>query len=343
MASRGLTTPGQALPQAHTVDEWLRQQWVCVTGGRGALGRHLIRRLLAGGARLIVALDRRPATSQDSVSKVSPVEHFTGNILDPAELDRALVDCTVVFHLAALIHVGRSQTEPLRYFEVNSLGTAHVLEACRRLGIQRVVYTSTSYVYGPPRQLPVTEDHPTMPVSVYAASKLAGEAVIQGYAANYELSCDIARLSNLYGASFGAETVIGRALRQVVSGEPIALRNLEPVRDFIHADDVVEALVRLAAAGDDRSGCRIVNVSTNQGVSVREMAQALANIAVEQGWGYPEIVQTGDSRDELVPRLILDNSRLRELTGWMPRITLQQGLRVALQELQRQRQESEQW
>lgn len=182
-----------------------------------------------------------------------------------------------------------------------------------------------------------------MPVSVYAASKLAGEAVIQGYAANYELSCDIARLSNLYGASFGAETVIGRALRQVVSGEPIALRNLEPVRDFIHADDVVEALVRLAAAGDDRSGCRIVNVSTNQGVSVREMAQALANIAVEQGWGYPEIVQTGDSRDELVPRLILDNSRLRELTGWMPRITLQQGLRVALQELQRQRQESEQW
>jgi nucleoside-diphosphate-sugar epimerase len=265
------------------------------------------------------------------------IEHLTGDILNPTDLDHALRDCTVVFHLAALVHVGHSQTAPVHYFEVNGLGTAHVVEACRRVSVRRVIYTSTSHVYGVPRRLPVTEDHPTVPVSAYAASKLAGEVVLQGYAASYGISCGIARLSNLYGAAFSAETVIGRALRQVVSGQPIALHNLASVRDFIHADDVVEALVRLAAVGDDLTGCRIVNVSTGRGVSVREMAQTLASIAAEQGLGLPEVIQTGSDQSEIVPSLVLDNSRLRELTHWTPQINLEQGLRLALQELEQKR------
>jgi nucleoside-diphosphate-sugar epimerase len=161
--------------------------------------------------------------------------------------------------------------------------------------------------------------------------------VMQGYAASYGISCDIVRLSNLYGASFGTETAIGCALRQVACGEPIALRNLTAIRDFVHADDAIEALVRLAAVGDSLAGCRIVNVSTSQGVSVREMAQTLASIAAEQGLGMPEVIQTGINQTEIVLSLVLDNSRLRELTHWTPHINLEQGLRLALQELEQNR------
>ena len=213
------------------------------------------------------------------------------------------------------------------------------MEACRRLGIQRLIYTSTSHVYGIPRQLPIGEDHPTAPLSVYAASKLAGEVAVQGYAASCALSCDIARLANVYGASFSTETVIGCALEQAATGGPISLRNLAAVRDFIHADDIIEALVRLAAAGDEGTGCRVVNVSTGQGVSVLEMAETLSKIATEEGLGRPDVVQGGNRQDELVPRLILNNRRLLELTGWVPQISLEQGLRLALHEFQRERQQ----
>jgi len=319
------------------VDDWVRQQSICITGGRGALGRRLIQRLIAGGASRVVALDSRPATRYDEATQSRLVGHVVGSILNPADLDRALLDCTVVFHLAALVHIGRSELEPLRYFEVNAFGTAHVLEACRRQGIQRVIYTSTGHVYGIPRQLPIGEDHPTAPLSAYAASKLAGEVTVQGYAAKGALLCDIARLANVYGASFSLETVIGRALEQAANGEPIRLRNLAAVRDFIHAGDVVEALVRLAVAGDKSTGCRIVNVSTGQGVSVLEMAETLSKIAAEQGSGWLEVIQTGSGQDELVPRLVLDNHRLSGLTGWAPQISLEHGLRLALQEFRRQR------
>ena len=319
------------------VDSWLRQQSICVTGGRGALGKRLVQRLLVGGAQRVVTLDSHPDVPEGEVMPGRCAEHLVGSILNPADLDRALGGCTVVFHLAALIHVGRSRSEPLRYFEVNAFGTACVLEACRRLGVRQVVYTSTSHVYGIPRQLPIGEDHPTVPLSVYAASKLAGEAAVQGYSASFRLSGDVARLANLYGASFNPETVIGRALEQAAVGGPVCLRNLASVRDFIHADDVVEALVRIAAASGEDTGCHIVNVSTGQGVSVREVVETLSKIVVEQELAQPELIQTGDSRDELVPRLILDNRRLSELTGWAPQISLEQGLRLLWQEYQQEK------
>lgn len=324
-----------------TVDNWLRQQSICVTGGRGLLGKRLVQRIVAGGGHRVVAFDRQSAILRDDTRQSQSVEHVVGSILDLSNLDRTLLGCTVVFHLAALVHVGRSESDPLRCFEVNALGTAHVLEACQRLGIQRVIYASTSHVYGIPRQLPIDEEHPTAPLSVYAASKLAGEVALQGYAANYALSCDIVRLANVYGASFSPETVIGRALGQVVTGGSISLRNLATVRDFVHVDDVVEALVRLAATGDKGTGCRVVNVSTGQGVSVLEIAETLSNIAAEQGLGRPEVIQTGSGWDELVPRLILDNRRLSKLIGWTPQISLEHGLRLALQEFRCQPQQAE--
>ena len=320
-----------------SVTDWLQTQSICVTGGRGALGTRLVRRLLAGGAARVVTLDRRqPVGLRELATQGQPIEQIVGSILNPSDLDRAFEGCTTVFHLAALAHAGRSFLTPFDYFEVNALGTAQVMEACRRSGITRVIYTSTGHVYGIPQQVPVDEDHRTVPLSVYAASKLAGETAVLAYGTNFGLACDIARLSNVYGLSFNEETVIGAALLQAVVSGPIVLRDLTAVRDFIHADDVIEALVWLAASSDGHEGGNIFNVSTGRGVSILEMAEILAKMVAEQRGGKVMAVQAGESQKIRIPKLILNNRRLSRRTGWRPKICLEKGLELALQEFQAQ-------
>jgi len=312
------------------MDKWLRKQSIGVTGGRGALGRRILKRLVDEGTSKIVTFGRHPAAKSDFLAESASVVHEVGNILNSGDLDRALRGCSVVFHLAGLAHVGLSDLEPLTYFEVNAFGTASVLEACRRLGIARVIYVSTGHVYGIPRRLPVTEDHPTRPLSAYAASKLAGEAAVQAYATSFGFCCDIARLANVYGASFNTETVIGYVLAQVTSGASVSLRNLDAVRDFIYVDDVVDALLRLALPAD--SGCRVVNVSTGQGVRVGDLAATLLRVAAEEGWEPRGGIQEAAPMVERVPELILDNRFLLQRTGWVPELSLEQGLRLTLRE-----------
>ena len=312
--------------------ERFQEESVCVTGGRGSLGSHLVAALESSGAARIVAFDAQPPALRRVRDEGGRVEHIVGSILSLDELERAISGCSVVFHLAALVHVGRSALDSVRYFDVNALGTANVLEACRRSGVQRVVYTSTTHVYGKPSQVPVAESHPTSPMSVYAASKLAGEAAMQGYSAGYGLTSYVARVSNLYGTSLNPETVVGRALEQCAAGGPITLRDVTPVRDFIHADDVVGALACLAASrpGD---GCHTVNVSTGRGVSILQMAETLARVADEEGLGHPDVVQSGEDPVDPVPELVVDNRRLTELTGWTPVVSLEEGLRRALKKM----------
>jgi len=302
----------------------LSAQSVCVTGAGGRVGRRLIDALQQVAPRRLVAFDTHEDAQESSVT-----EWVIGSILHPDDLQRAVEGCSVVFHLAALTHVGRSWDVPLPYFKLNAMGTACVLEACREAGVKRVVYASTGYVYGVPRALPVDEEHPTAPLSPYAASKLAGEVAMKAYAATGLSGC-VARMANIYGSAFDSETVIGLAMEQAALGGPIVLRSLSPVRDFIYVDDVVEALIRLAAA--EVREFQIVNVSTSRGISVGKMAETLAGVAAELGLGSVDVQETGEGKAELVPELVLQNRRLRELIGWEPEISLEEGLRTSLQQ-----------
>ena len=325
-------TPPSPAAQGLFVEDWLKTRCLAVTGGRGALGRRLVRRLAACGAARVVAIDSRSLANSDPVDWARAVDHVTADILDVDEMARWLSGCSVVFHLAALTNPAQSVAESERYFEVNARGTVLLMEACAKAGVRQVIYASTSLVYGVPLRLPVDEDHPTDPSTPYAASKLAGERAVADYASRSGGTGCIARLANLYGASFSPDTAVGVALNQAVHGGPISLRNLAGVRDFIHADDVIEALVHLAAAPQGAGECRVVNVSTGIGASVLEVARAIAEAAERQGMGNPDIVQSGEPSEEAAPRVVLDNSRLAELTGWAPRFNLARGLATALSE-----------
>jgi nucleoside-diphosphate-sugar epimerase len=319
------------------IRDWCRRQRVCITGGHGSLGSRLGRLLTSYGVSSLIVFDRKSVGFHDAGSLPS-VSHIRGSITNASDLLYALLGCTAVFHLAAMIHVGQSMKEPASCFKVNGLGTVNVLDACRKQGVKQVIYASTSYVYGAPQQIPISEDHPVRPLSVYAASKLAGEVMIQGYSENFGLSCDIARFSNIYGGALDADTAVNAALAQAAAGGPIALRNLSAVRDFVHVDDVVDALVRLAVTSETLSGCRVMNVSSGHGTSIGDLARTIGEIARGLGLGMPEVIQTGDPRNETVSTVILDNRRLMAATGWTARVSLEEGLRRSLMTLQKQKQ-----
>ncbi|HKZ38871.1 MAG TPA: NAD-dependent epimerase/dehydratase family protein [Chryseolinea sp.] len=309
---------------------WIKQQRICVTGGGGVLGQRLVRELLKCGTKEVVVLDQQRRRSGKALSL--SVQYVVGSILKKYDLESAIRGCKTVFHLAALTHAGRSDNAPARYWETNCSGTVKVLEACRKLGVQRIVYTSTGHVYGIPIQLPVNEDHTTRPISNYAASKLAGEAAIQAYVASYGLSGIIARLSNLYGIGFGANTVVGLVLEQAVKGGPLMARNMEAVRDFTYLDDAVEALLRLAAMEMLPTECRTINVSNGHGVSVENIVRTIQEVVKRQLKVLHRVNIIPNHTPEKIPSFILDNRLLHKLTGWVPSISLESGLTRALRE-----------
>jgi nucleoside-diphosphate-sugar epimerase len=137
-------------------------------------------------------------------------------------------------------------------------------------------------------------------------------------------------MANLYGASYDEETIIGRALRHAASGGPISLRNLAPIRNFLHVDDAVESLIRLAVHGDGQLTCHTVNVADNHPVSILEVAQMVAEVAFEQHLGTLEILPSSVDESESIPELVLDNSRLRASIGWSPQVSLKKGLQMSL-------------
>ena len=254
------------------------------------------------------------------------LRYVSGDILNAGDLERGLGGCEVVFHLAALADPQGSLTAPMRCVEVNVLGTARVLEACRRLGVAQIVYTSTGHVYGLPLRVPVDERHRTEPRSIYAASKLAGEVVAGGYGKSFGCAVVIARLSNLYGGTLGANTVLGRAIRCVLSEGSLQLRSMEEVRDFLYVEDAAEALVRLAASDGTQRGVHTVNVSTGYGIAIADAVGELIQAAEDCGLPRPTAMPPSGQPDREVPVFVLDNHRLRELTGWAPATSLRQGL-----------------
>lgn len=306
---------------------------LCVTGGSGAVGSVLVDALLENEARTVVAFDSRlPVAAVRSTA--DPRVTFTSGDVTRLEAARdAVSGCAVVFHLAAMTSVRDARERPKDCFEVNTFGTAVVLEACRLAGIPRLVFASTSHVYGVPVCDPIDERHPTDPISVYGASKLAAEQVIRGYASSYHISCRVARIANLYGPRSSMETVVGRAVGLATAGRPIALRSLSPQRDFIYVTDVVDVLLRLGTLDVQGEDVETFNVATGEVVSIGKMAETVSEVAFEEGHGRVPVVEEEIAARDAAPRIALSYRRLADATGWAPTVTLRDGLRATLRAL----------
>lgn len=298
-----------------------------VTGVKGFLGLRLAKHLLQAGAR-VIGLD----VGASSEHFMKGVQYHEVNICNFDELQRVLDDLHVedgtVFHLAGQPHVSKSRIDPLSTLSVNVMGTAHILEACRRTHVRKIVFPSTMLVYLKPHKLPIMETDPVKAFSVYASTKLAGEALLSGYASDFGLSCRIARLGTVFGPNASPDSVVGRILGQVKRREGISVRSLLPVRDFIYVDDAISGLIALATHPFE-SGCEVFNLATGIPTSIRELAEA----ACRAGKLEPNIVETGSSLADSDDKIVLSIQRIKELTRWRPMWTLERGLSHTLSEM----------
>jgi CDP-glucose 4,6-dehydratase len=301
-----------------------------VTGGYGFLGAALVRALLDRGVEVTVlrrdATPRSPLVLDGLEERVNVV---AGDVTDGSLVERALADYEVddVFHLAAQTIVGAAQRSPLATWEVNVGGTWTVLEACRRLEVGRVVVAASDKAYGPNDELPYREDFPLQPRFPYDVSKAAADLIARSYWHTYGVPVATTRFANLYG---GGDTNRSRLIPEVVHAalvgrRPIIRSDGTPERDFLYLDDAVEAnLAILDALDGDGAQGEAFNAGGGRSHTVQEVVELVSSITGTNV--KPDFRGTGTPPGE-IDRQCVDSTKLHELTGWRPRVELEEGLR----------------
>ena len=292
---------------------------IIVTGAMGMIGRRLVPFLLSKGHN-VVASDR----TFDAGLQL-PASRIVIGDLNDADVCEAAITATngdkngskAIVHLAGTGSVTDAKSDPLATINNNIVLIGKVLSAALKHNVRRFIFISSSLVYGRGGREPVEESVLPGPVSLYGATKLAAESLVQGFAAEFNLSCEIARLSNVYGRDNPANTVIGRILQQIRQKQKIEVLSREPVRDFIFIDDVVSAIYQLLTV-TDQPGCIISNISSGVGTSIGEVvdiAKSIAEMKPNPSKSYPS---TDDS-------LVLSNKFMKQRTGWRPLVSISDG------------------
>jgi UDP-N-acetylglucosamine/UDP-N-acetyl-alpha-D-glucosaminouronate 4-epimerase len=234
-----------------------------VTGGAGFIGHHLVRGLLARGDEVSV-LDAFITGSRDRLTEIEDrIDLIEGDIREPADLDRAMAGCEVVFHLAAIPSVQRSMLEPRMTHDVNVTGTVEVALAAGRAGVRRIIFAGSSAVYGNAPILPRREDQLPDPQSPYATGKLAGEHYLRVLGPALGFESVVLRYFNIFGAGQDPNSdyaaVVPRFVTAALRGDrPIVYGDGLQSRDFTHVDNVVSAnLLASVAPGADGAVCNI--------------------------------------------------------------------------------------
>lgn len=313
----------------------LTSRKVLVTGADGFIGSHLVEHLVALGhdVRAFVMynsfnswgwLDDAPEHVRRSI------DVFAGDIRDPHGVRVAMQGCEVVFHLAALIAIPYSYHSPDTYVDTNVKGTLNVVQAARDLGIDRVVHTSTSEVYGTARFVPITEEHPLQGQSPYSASKIGADQIAASFYASFETPVTIVRPFNTYGPRQSARAVIPTIITQIAAGaRSIRLGAIHPTRDFNYVYDSVRGFVALAQC--DAAVGQVVNVGSNYEISIGETARLIAEVMASD-----ITIETDEQRmrpaASEVERLWACNQKVRDLTAWEPAYGGLDGLRRGLEE-----------
>lgn len=321
------------------LEKAFRGKSVLVTGGLGFIGSNLAIRLVELGARVTV-LDSLIPQHGGNEFNVEPVRDALAvnisDMRDQTSLNVLVRGKDFVMHLAGQVSHGDSMRDPHLDLDVNCVSTMNLVEACRHHNPEAVlVYTSTRQVYGRPRVLPVTEDHPTIPVDVNGINKLAAEYYHLLYDRTYGVRSAVLRLTNTYGPRQqirnDRQGFIGIFIRKALRGEPLQVFGTgRQRRDFNYVDDVVEAILRAAAT----PACwgRVWNLGADRHYSLLEFVEILArHCAVE--WStvpFPDdkkLIDIGDYYG--------DYSAFREATGWRPRVDLEEGIERTLESYRR--------
>ena len=302
-------------------------RWL-VTGGAGFIGSHLAQALLARGETVRIADDLSTGKASNLAVLDGAAEILTGDLAD-IDVARAAVDgVDLVLHQAATPSVPRSVADPLTSHRANLDATLALLVAARDAGVRRVVYAGSSSAYGDTPDLPKHEDMVPRPMSPYALQKLVGEQYLQLFTALYGLETVTIRYFNVFGPrqdpSSPYSGVIALFITRLLAGEPpIITGDGGQTRDFTYIDNIVEGVLR--AAVRPQAAGQVINVATGRRISINELAQTLLRLFDSPLTPVYIESRAGDVRDSLA-----DLGRARELLGYEPHVSFEDGLRATV-------------
>jgi UDP-glucose 4-epimerase len=308
----------------------LQGRRVLVTGADGFIGSHLVERLVLEGAEVRAFCFYNPQGSLGWLDESTPdvreaLDVRLGDIRDPGFVMDAVRGCEVVLHLAALIAIPYSYIAPESFVSTNVVGTLNVLEAARRIGVERVVHTSTSEVYGTPEELPIRETHPLRAQSPYAATKVAADQLALSYGLSFGVPVMVLRPFNTYGPRQSARAVVATILTQLISGRTeIQLGRLDTRRDLTFVTDSVDGFIRAAA----RPGLEgmVIQLGTGDSASIQELFDLAQSVAGTQATIRQDPRRLRPDASEVLD-LRSAPDLASELLGWRPTVSLEEGLR----------------
>lgn len=288
---------------------------ILITGGTGFIGKNLVEKTLAEGHEVNI-LDRETKKAQNNESRI-----IKGDIRKKTDLEKAIKDIEVIYHLAAKTNVIESFKDPISHNEINIGGTLNVLNTIVNKRI-KLVYPSTAAIYGNPMTNPIKESHPINPLSPYGISKLTGELYCDIYRNKFGVNCEIFRLFNVYGikTETDGKDVITRFISKVNKNEaPIIYGDGHQTRDFIHVNDVIDVFIK---SMNIKKG-NTYNLGSGKSISLNDLANILMKEKKMKGI-KPEYK---DTREGEIISSVADISKLKKNYGWSPTTNIEDGIK----------------
>lgn len=307
----------------------LKGKKVLVTGAEGFIGSHLTERLVELGAEVTALVQYNSFNNWgwiDSFDKnvLDSIKVETGDIRELDGMNRIVKGNEVVFHLAALIAIPYSYLSPMAYVRTNVEGTTNVLEACRNHGVEKIMHTSTSETYGTALYVPIDEKHPMQGQSPYSASKIGADMIAESFYRSFDMPIATVRPFNTYGPRQSARAVIPTIISQILAGKKeVKLGSLTPTRDFNYVKDTAEAFIKVAES-DNTTG-QVINAGSNYEISIGDTVKKIINILGEDIKIICDENRLRPEKSE-VNRLWADNTKIKQLTDWAPKYTIDEGL-----------------
>lgn len=310
------------------MNQFWQSKPVLVTGAGGFIASHLVESLVLAGAR-VRAFVRYNSRGDPGLLSVLPaeiqreIEVVAGDLRDQSAVQQASRGISHIFHLGALIAIPYSYLHPEEVVTTNIIGTLNVLLAARQKGVERVIHTSTSEVYGTALRVPIDESHPLQGQSPYSASKIGADKLAESFYRSFETPVVTVRPFNTYGPRQSARAVIPTIISQALTQDVIHLGNLQSRRDLTYVTDTVAGFLRVGEAPGIAG--ETFNLGSGEEISIGDLAEIIIGLIGKEVKISMEAERLRPEKSE-VQRLLSDNSLARQRLGWQPKIRLEEGL-----------------
>jgi NAD dependent epimerase/dehydratase len=305
---------------------------VLVTGADGFIGSHLVEMLVKRGYK-VKALSLYNSFNYwgwlEDINCLNDIEVLNGDIRDSHYCRHITKNVDIIFHLAALIAIPYSYVAPESYVSTNITGTLNICQAAKDNGVSRIIHTSTSEVYGTAQYVPIDEKHPLQAQSPYSASKIGADAMAMSYFNAFDLPISIARPFNTYGPRQSARAIIPTIISQIANGEQqIKLGDLSPTRDFNYVSDTCNGFISILES--DNTIGETLNIGSNFEISMADTLGIIKELMHSDVEFITESQRLRPEKSEVF-RLWCDNSKILNLTGFVPEIAIKEGLQKTIQ------------